>query len=70
VTEQRCGTCRWWGITRTQTSMFGGDIQWGLCQLPYPDSTILKSRASMRVQDGTDCPCYQRKESDEREATD
>ena len=65
MTDQRCGTCRWWEFTRAQTSMFGGDIQWGLCQFPYPDSTILKSRASMRVQDGINCPCYQRKERDE-----
>lgn len=63
--DKRCGTCRWLVHTRAQTSIFGGDTQWGVCQSPWPESTILKSRASMRVQDGTDCPCYERKERNE-----
>ena len=65
--EQRCGNCRWWNFTRTNVSMFGGDRHWGVCNAPFPESTIMPSRAAMRDNDGEDCPCYERKERDDLE---
>jgi len=57
VSEQRCGTCRWWELGEGMETS-------GRCHAPIPAS-VVGNVYGMIANDGTNCPCCQRKESDE-----
>ena len=64
MTDQRCGTCRWWD--RGPWDAKG----WGRCLVEIPRWATPIVNRDTNENGYSDCPCYQRKESDEREATD
>ena len=78
MNDQRCGTCRWWKCREyTPTGRPKRDTP-GMCLyeivLPKMPSCVgeftnIPKRAAW-IDDGTRCPCYERKERDERKATD
>lgn len=65
MTDQRCGTCRWWGdpIHSHVRNYYSRPCQY-VVPGPVPDALQMRYQHS---QEGTNCPCYQRKERDERE---
>lgn len=74
--DKRCGTCRWWecreytptGRPKRNTS---GTCNFLVKLPPMPEAiTADLLRSSVWADYGTDCPCYERKERDEREGTD
>jgi hypothetical protein len=60
--DQRCGTCRWW-LTGFE-SLRGFDL--GVCHQP----NAFRFNTVATHDGGADCPCYERKERDEREGAD
>lgn len=60
MSEQRCGTCRW-----STESLVAGFLT---CNFTMPASVGVWD--AMKESEGTDCPCYERKDRNEvREAT-
>ena len=53
--EKRCGLCRHW-------KPFQGTKQVGTCTFPVP-SSVTRMDDYMSAIDGTDCPCFERKEA-------
>ena len=72
MSDQRCGTCRWWELRSLKTDnarvvkFTDGD-----CSVPLPSGLpdSVRRRTTTEFM-GTDCPCYERKEANERETTD
>lgn len=54
-TEQRCGLCKHW-------EPFKRTRQAGTCEVPVP-SSVTRMDEYMDAIEGTDCPCFERKES-------
>lgn len=59
MSEQRCGTCRWFELRVKERRI-------GWCNHPIPDCVDAETDTCMYSHNGTKCPCYQRKESDEQ----
>jgi hypothetical protein len=78
MNDQRCGTCRWWRTTEYTPTGRPKRSEPGRCiyqiVLPQMPSCVREAvripRTAAWINDGTDCPCYERKERDERERTD
>jgi hypothetical protein len=61
MSEQRCGTCRWW---KPQVST----AEYGRCVAPLPMSIFVSDKVAMnRDQIAITCPCCERKERDDLE---
>jgi hypothetical protein len=72
MSDQRCGTCRWFYPRRTpeQQALTVLPLA-GYCDSPAPEILADSfSRTLMKSTGGTKCICYERKERDEREGTD
>lgn len=54
--DRRCGNCKWWGIN---------EMEWPLndCFAPVPSSLSHYERDTTGKDEGTDCPCFERKEA-------
>ena len=63
TSDQRCGTCKFWEL-RDATRCIG----W--CNHPIPNCVDDETDTCMYSHNGINCPCYQRKERDERDGTD
>lgn len=59
MSDQRCGTCRWWGTPH--------DVSRGYA---LRTCVALDGKVSTFNTDGTRCSLYERKEANERERTD
>ena len=71
MSDQRCGTCRWWEPRSGQDIRRVVDIDIGDCRAETPLNTPeCMRRLTTIASGGENCPCYERKEANEREATD
>lgn len=70
MSEQRCGTCRWFSSDRNRNEAEARRANWsGYCNWRQP---VLLPVSMMRLAvdgniDGEECPCYERKERDDLE---
>lgn len=68
MAEQRCGTCKWWERWKLRSASANpseyGDCNWPLPVLANSFSRLAteNGRESMAHEEGTDCPCWQRRE--------
>lgn len=59
--KQRCGTCRWWELNRL------GTYKPCFFDVNVPDSVSeYIEKVDMRENQGTNCPCYEKRKDDER----
>ena len=56
-TDQRCGTCKFW-------KKWEEFIRHGDCAAKVPSSVTVLDRVPMAGDDGVDCPCYAKRESE------
>lgn len=65
--ERRCGNCKWFSSDRTRLQADSRKANWsGDCNWRHP---VLLPVSMMRLcvdgnVDGSDCPCYERKEKE------
>lgn len=64
-TERCCGSCSWWtrAYTSIQTGDEHGDCRWCLHN-PTPSPVNIRHKIETCEIEGTDCPCWQAKESE------
>ena len=63
MSDKRCGTCRWFEWRVKEKGI-------GWCNHPIPDCVEEETETCMYSHNGTNCPCHERRERDEREGTD
>lgn len=74
-TDKCCGTCRWFTPCK-KSDVFQILNRWGYCSAPVPVCVHIRDsrgdagkRDIMSIDEGTDCPCYERKDEDGNEKT-
>jgi hypothetical protein len=61
MTDQRCGTCRWWDYL----GVYSDGTPFGECSFPMP--AAVDGLFDMVPTGGTTCPCWQKKEQDDND---
>lgn len=56
--ERCCGACRWWNETKHDNAL-------GFCVVPIPEWALKYAPRGYNMvrNEGTDCPCFERKEA-------